>query len=268
MLTCTILGCGPSSGVPLIIGEWGLCDPSNPKNFRKRMSMLVEHTDGTTLLVDTSPDVRVQLLAAQCKRVDALFVTHDHFDHTGGLDELRPYFFLSGRQVIPAYMNEATSRSLHHRFGYLFKASGAETTDQLYPPFLEPHVLEDSLSQFQVGSLKIKTFRQDHGTMDSLGLRIGNMAYSTDVVNLTPEMEESLYGLDVWFVDCMSRDKRPTHSHVAQTLAWIDRFKPKQAYLIHMDRSLDYDVLCAELPAHVRPAYDGFQVKIPINSIG
>jgi phosphoribosyl 1,2-cyclic phosphate phosphodiesterase len=262
MLTCTILGCGPSSGVPLITGEWGLCNPANPKNFRKRMSLLVEHTDGTTLLVDASPDTRSQLLEAQCKRLDGLLVTHDHFDHTGGLDELRPYYFLSGRKRIPAYMNQATLTSLQSRFEYLFNVPGVEGGNELYPPLFEAHVLKEGVCVFQVGSIQAKTFRQDHATMDSLGLRIGNMAYSTDVVNLTPEMEESLDGLDVWFVDCLNREQRPTHSHLAQTLSWIERFKPKKAYLIHMDRSLDYDVLCAQLPDHVRPAYDGLKVRV------
>ena len=224
------------------------------------MSMLVTHEAGTTLLVDASPDVRTQLLAAGCQRLDGLLVTHDHYDHTGGLDELRPYFFRSGRRLIPAYMNLATLGSLQQRFGYLLNTAGIDLVNELYPPFLHP--MDVGEGGFSLGALHLKTFRQDHGTMDSLGLRIGNMAYSTDVVNLTSEMEENLEGLDLWFVDCMSRDVRPTHSNLTQTLRWIERFKPKQAYLIHMDRSLDYDMLCRELPAHVRPAYDGLQVIV------
>ena len=237
MITCTILGCGPSSGVPLITGDWGACDPENPRNARTRMSMLIQHTDGTTLLVDTSPDVRAQLMREHCTRIDALMITHDHFDHTGGLDELRPYFFRSNRTIIPAHMDQVTLNSLKRRFGYLLNEVGVDLPEELYPPFLHPQVIQDDT--FHVGPMKVTTFRQDHGTMDSLGLRMGNMAYTTDVVNLTPQMEENLSDLDVWFVDCMSRDQRPTHSHVAQTLGWIERFKPKKAFLIHMDRSLD-----------------------------
>ncbi len=260
MITCTILGCGPSSGVPLLTGDWGLCDPQNPKNMRTRMSLLVQHVDGSTLLVDASPDVRTQILKAQCQRIDALMVTHDHFDHTGGLDDLRPLFFRGSRRLIPSHMSQVTLESLQNRFAYLLNMQGEDRPQSLYPPFLHPQVITDHT--FHAGSMKVTTFRQDHGTMDSLGLRIGNMAYSTDVVSLTEEMETNLEGLDVWFVDCMSRDPRPTHSHVAQTLSWIERFKPKKAYLIHMDRSLDYDTLCNELPSHIHPAYDGLQVRV------
>lgn len=258
----TLLGCGPSSGVPLLTGDWGRCDPNNPKNRRTRTSLLVqEETEGTTLLIDASPDVRHQLLRENCERLDGVVITHDHFDHSGGLDELRPFFFRRQKRFIPMYATKETARSLQARFDYLLKREGGQLSE-IYPPFLEMQIFPFDRGSFSLGGLEVETFRQDHGALDSLGLRIGNVAYSTDVVNLTAEMEASLEGLDVWFVDCMSEEPRPTHAHLEKTLSWIEQFKPKQAYLIHMDRFLDYESLCKKLPPGVFPGYDGMIVTI------
>ena len=251
----TILGCGASGGVPLITGEWGACDPLNPKNFRGRASIAVEK-NGTVILVDTSPDLRTQCLAAKVQKIDAIFYTHDHADHTHGIDDLRP-FLHQQKMPIPIYGNFETINFLKSRFAYAFPSEGMRP--DIYRPFLIPNLIEGPL---QVGDISITPFIQGHGYSTSMGYRFDNVAYSTDVVDLGEDAFQILEGVDVWIVDCIDRVSRPTHSHLAKTLEWIERVKPRQAYLTHMSAHLDYDTLLKELPSGVTPAYDGLSFEV------
>lgn len=250
----TILGCGGSGGVPLITGEWGECDPLNPKNRRLRASIAVEH-GGTTLIVDTSPDLRAQCLAANIRRIDAVLYTHDHADHTHGIDDLRPFVYIQ-KKPIPLYGDAPTLAFLKARFGYAFPT--AENRSPIYTTIGNPHLIE---GPFCIEDISIHPFTQGHGSITTLGYRFGKIAYSTDVVDLDDAAFKTLEGIDVWVVDCIAMDPRPTHSHLAQTLAWIERVKPKRAYLTHMCPLLDYEKLSQLLPEGVEPAYDGLVIE-------
>lgn len=246
-----ILGCGTSAGVPSIAHGWGTIDPANPKNRRRRVSIIVEEGD-SRILIDTGPDLREQLLDAAITSVNAVFWTHDHADHTHGLDDLRGLFHTMGHPV-PCYGSQQTLDILTRRFGYIFTGAGG------YPAVAEPRLIEGLV---QCGALTILPFEQQHGRIISLGFRIGDMAYSTDLNGIPPESEPYLRGLSLWVVDALRHTPHPTHPHLAQTLAWIDRYQPSRALLTHMDWSMDYDTLCATLPAHVQPAYDGMVIEL------
>lgn len=253
----TILGCGPSSGVPTIVGDWGSCDPNNPKNRRRRPSILVEQ-DGFHLLVDTSPDIRFQLLDAQAREIDAVLYTHDHADHVMGIDDLRVVSRHMGRNI-DVYAEPETLERLQTRFGYLF--SGIQDPEDLYRPILDPHVINGPIN---VGPFKnILPLDQDHGICASLGFRFGNFAYSTDVVRLPQASLDALKGVDTWIVDCL-RDggEHPTHANLDQTLAWIEEVGPRHAILTHMNFQADYDTLRRACPDNVEPAYDGMIIAI------
>lgn len=250
-----ILGCGASGGVPLITGEWGACDPKNPKNRRRRSSIAIEKQD-TVLLVDTSPDLREQCLSAGIKKIDGVVYTHDHADHTHGIDDLRPFLYIQ-KKLTPLYGNAETINFLKARFGYTFPTE--ETPPDIYRPFVTGHVIE---GPFTVGDITITPFVQNHGYSTSMGYRFEKVAYSTDVVALDEAAFKTLEGVDTWIVDCITMDSRPTHSHLAQTLEWIDRVKPRQAYLTHMSPLLDYDALLKLLPKGVEPAYDGLVIDV------
>ncbi len=254
----TVLGCGSSGGVPLIGGTWGACDPNEPRNFRRRASILIEE-DSTTLLVDTSPDLREQALTYDLKRpLDAVLYTHEHADHCHGLNDLRGFNWLTN-QAIPVYGTEHTLKAIQSYFSYAFEPLGPSA--YFYKPLLIPHVLKGSA---HFGPLTVQPFTQEHGpTMTTLGFRVGDFAYSTDVRILNEEAFEVLRGVKVWIVDGVRERPHPTHAHVAQTLAWIERVRPEQAYLTHMDESLDYATLAARLPAGVAPAYDGMVIHLP-----
>jgi phosphoribosyl 1,2-cyclic phosphate phosphodiesterase len=252
----TILGCGPSSGVPLIGGNWGRCDPANPKNRRTRPSVLVE-AQGQTILIDTSPDLRAQLLAAEVRRIDAVLYTHDHADHVHGADDLRTVSRLMGRQPIPAYADPETLTSITGRFGYLFEGHG--TPDAMYHPILVPTRID---GPFGVGPVEVTPFVQDHGICATLGFRIGGFGYSTDVVRLDDAAFAALAGVELWIVDCL-RDgaAHPTHANLATSLAWIERVKPRRAVLTHMNTEADYERLAAACPTGVEPGYDGMVLE-------
>lgn len=258
----TILGCGSSGGVPRIGAMWGQCDPQNPKNRRRRCSVLVERIDGarrTAVLIDTSPDLREQLLDTRCEAVDAVLYTHDHADHTHGIDDLRMVAYAMKRRI-DVYADQATLSSLVARFAYCFETPAGSS----YTPILTARTMEPKVPVTieggggNVGCMPIPQF---HGDIPTLGFRVRNLAYSPDVSDLSPDAVEMLQGLDVWIVDALRYTPHPSHLSVKQALKWIDRLKPKRAILTHMTTDLDYETLRRELPAGVEPAYDGMVVN-------
>jgi phosphoribosyl 1,2-cyclic phosphate phosphodiesterase len=262
VLEITILGCGSSGGVPRADGEWGVCDPANPKNFRTRCSLLVrrrgEGADdpaaATTVLVDASPELRIQTARAGVKRLDAVLLTHDHADQVHGLDDVRA-FFLRQQARIPCWMDAATDRTMMRRFGYIFEGEGG------YPAICDRRPIPPHGTAWAVdgpsGAIPVTTFDQDHGGVRSVGYRFGGVAYSSDVVGLDDSAFEALQDLDVWIVDALRRRPHPTHAHLDRALEWIDRVKPRRAILTNMHIDLDFEQLTAELPKGVEPAYDG-----------
>jgi len=250
-----ILGCGTSTGVPRIGGDWGLCDPSNPRNRRSRASILVE-ADGYVILVDTGPDMREQLLAAECGKVDAVIYTHDHADHCHGIDDLRQLFHVSGRPV-DIYARQDTLDTLHARFTYAFTGKNG------YPPTVSGHLLPDD---FRLGPMRVRVTDLPHGNITSAALRFDwqgrSMAYSTDFHAMTNEAMALFEGLDLWVVDALRRRPHATHPYLMQALEWIEQLSPGQAVLTHMDQSMDYATLAAELPPGVEPGYDGLTVTL------
>jgi len=246
----TVLGCGSSGGVPLIGGNWGKCDPNEPRNRRRRVSILVED-DETRLLVDTSPDLREQLLDAGVSRLDAVLYTHAHADHLHGIDDLRG-LNRAMRRPIPVYASETTLDEISARFAYVFRP--IPESHGFYKPVLIPNRID---GPFRIGSIPVVPIDQDHGFTRSLGFRFGGIAYSTDVVELDEAAFAALAGVKIWIVDCVRTESHPTHSHLAKTLGWIARLKPERAILTHMDAGLDYAKLKRELPPGVEPGYDG-----------
>ncbi len=257
----TILGCGGSSGIPIADGtpdgNWGVCDPSNPKNRRRRVSILVESSD-TTVLVDASPDLRAQLLDARVRRVDAVLFTHAHADHCHGLDELRGMTHARSGPI-DAYMDDRTRQALTSRFAYAFASS--RDSDNLYGPIFQDHVLNGPV---EIGDVQAIPFTQGHGPETTQGFRLGPIAYSTDAVSLDDAAFETLQGVEVWIVDCLRDAPHPTHSHVEQTLQWIARVKPARAILTHMNHQIDYEDLRQRCPAGVEPAYDGMVIDVAV----
>jgi phosphoribosyl 1,2-cyclic phosphate phosphodiesterase len=255
-LKLTILGCGTSGGVPRIGNHWGACDRANPKNSRKRCSLLVQRagTNGkTAVLVDTSPDLRQQLLDAAVGWLDGVLFTHDHADHVHGIDDLRQVAF-NGKRRVEVYYDEFTGRQLHERFLYCF-----ETRNE-YPAILDGHEIRAGKTvdiSGAGGTIAALPFRQLHGGGESLGFRFGGIAYSPDVSDLPEDSLEALENLDVWILDALRYTPHPSHFSVAQALDWIARLKPKRAVLTHMHLDLDYAALASELPPGVEPAYDG-----------
>jgi phosphoribosyl 1,2-cyclic phosphate phosphodiesterase len=253
----TMLGCGPSWGVPRIGEIWGACDPSNPKNRRRRVSVLVEE-GSATLLVDTSPDMREQLLDAGIRRIDAVLFTHAHADHLHGIDDLRSVNRLM-KKAIPIYADAETHAAIRERFGYVLTPNQGYGGPGFYKPVLEPVVID---GPFAVAGVAVTPFAQDHGFSRTLGFRFGRFAYSTDVIELDDAAFAALAGVEVWIVDCIRREPHMTHSHLAKTLSWIARLKPRRAILTHMDESLDYATLCRELPSGTEPGYDGLVIDL------
>jgi phosphoribosyl 1,2-cyclic phosphate phosphodiesterase len=250
----TVLGCGTSGGVPLIGNDWGACDPKEPRNRRTRVSVLVEEGD-TTLLVDTSPDMRHQLLDCNLQSLTAVLYTHAHADHANGIDDLRSINWLI-KKPVDIHADSVTMKELEERFGYIF--SGNKVPGTFYKPGITPHIIN---GPFQIGNIKITPYVQNHGYVQSLGFRFNDFAYSTDVHVLDENAFELLAGIKTWIVDCVREAPHPTHSHLEQTLGWINRIKPEYAYLTHMNNSLDYVTLTAKLPAGVWPAHDGLVIE-------
>lgn len=252
----TILGCGASWGVPAIGPDWGRCDPAEPKNRRRRCSVLVE-SRGRVLLIDMAPDLREQLLDAGATRIDAVLLTHAHADHLHGIDDLRISTQRYGGPI-PFYTGSEAMEEVERRFGYVLRPPAAGKP--LYRPALTPHEID---GPFVAAGMPVVPFWQDHGHGRTLGFRIGGFAYSTDVAKLDDTAFAVLAGVELWIVDCLRRQPHPTHCHVAKALDWIARVGPRRAVLTHMDQSLDYNELKSELPPGVEPGHDGLTIELP-----
>ncbi|HEY0052011.1 MAG TPA: MBL fold metallo-hydrolase [Caulobacteraceae bacterium] len=259
-LEITILGSGSSGGVPRGNGDWGACDPTDARNRRRRCSLLVRRRGApgqgdTTLVVDTSPDLREQMLAAEVRKIDAVLYTHDHADQAHGIDDLRT-FAATARRRIPCWMDPATARTLTTRFDYIFRGMNG------YPAICDALELPSHGTPFAVegdgGPITVETFDQAHGPIRSVGYRFGGVAYSSDVSDLDDAVLDSLQGLDLWILDALRWSKHPTHAHVGQALEWIARVRPRRAVLTNLHIDLDYAALAAQLPEGVEPAYDGW----------
>ncbi len=252
----TILGCGGSSGVPLIGCDCPVCKSPDAKNKRLRASILVEEKN-TAVLVDSSPDLRQQALNNNISKIDAVLFTHAHADHVGGLDDLRAFSHISNKPL-PVYSDRKTLEELKTRFDYAFIP---EVPKSWYRPCLIPHEIKGG-KKFTIGDMAIEPFVQGHGKITTLGFRFGDFAYSTDTDFLPKETLENLRGVKVWVVDCLRYEKAPTHSHLNQTLQWIKSVRPKTAILTHMGHEMDYQTLKENLPEGIEPAYDGMTVEI------
>ncbi|MFZ2005807.1 MAG: MBL fold metallo-hydrolase [Stellaceae bacterium] len=252
----TMLGCGASMGVPSVGLGWGACDPAEPRNRRRRVSLLLE-ARGKTILIDMSPDLHDQLIDANVTRLDAIVMTHAHADHLHGIDEVRG-INRAMRAPVPLYADAGTIREIESRFGYALESPPQDGF--FYAPCLRPIPID---GPFAAAGLPFIPFVQDHGFSTTLGFRIGAFGYSTDVTELDDTAFAVLAGIELWIVDCLRYEPHPTHSHVAKTLAWIDRVKPKRAILTHLDRPLDYRELAAQVPPGVEPGYDGLAVEVP-----
>lgn len=254
-MRAVLLGCGTSSGVPRIGNDWGDCDPADPRNRRRRASILVE-TATTRILVDTSPDMREQLLDAGIDTVDAVIWTHDHADHCHGIDDLRQLFHARGA-AIEGYARADTLAVLEQRFAYAFHGRDG------YPAMTRGQVLADDM---MIGDIRVRCVDQPHGNIVSAGLRFEGdgaaIGYATDFHAMTPAMAALYDGLALWIVDALRYRPHPTHPHLAQTLGWIEQLKPGRAVLTHMDQSMDFATLAAALPATVEPGYDGLAVTV------
>ncbi len=261
--TLTILGSGSSGGVPRIGNHWGQCDPANPKNRRRRCSVLLRQTgpEGETrVLIDTSPDLREQMLEVEVGSINGVLYTHEHADHTHGIDELRS-FFLNQRKRVHVWANDRTGTMLLGRFGYCFYSPPGSD----YPPILNLSriVPEDPVEVSGAGgTLEALPFEVEHGTIRALGFRVGTTAYTPDLNAIPDESVKHLEDLDLWIVDALRREPHPSHFSLAETLSWIERLKPRRAILTNLHIDLDYEVLRRELPDGVEPAYDGMILSI------
>ncbi len=262
-LRFTILGCGSSGGVPRLGGHWGDCDPLNPRNARRRCSLLVEKEgdDGTTsVLIDTSPDLRTQLLDAGIGRLDAVLYTHGHADHVHGLDDLRMIVF-NMRNRLPVYADGPTTNDLLNRFGYAF----VQPPGSAYPPILDIHYIDGEVTiEGAGGPITFTPFEVNHGNINALGFRVGDVAYLPDVSDIPEDVWPVLKGLDTWIVDALRRTPHPSHSHLSNTLEWITRAAPRRAVLTNMHIDLDYETVAAETPDHIAPAYDGLTLTYQV----
>jgi len=259
-LLVRLLGCGSSLGVPVIGGEdgtgnWGEADPGDPRNVRRRPSITVE-SETTRLLFDTGPDLRAQLLDNAIGRVDAIVYTHFHADHTHGIDEVRALNYAQ-KAWVDAYMDEQTFLRLNKSFGYVFEPLKKE--GNFYKPCLKPHLID---GPFTVGDLTVIPYEQDHGYSTSLGFRVGDFAYSTDVLNLSEEAFDRLAGIDTWIVDCLRDEPHPTHAHFDRVMGWVERLRPRRTVLTHMNQLVDYGAWAAKCPEGVEPGIDGLVLTV------
>lgn len=257
----TLLGTGSSGGVPRVGGDWGVCDPNEPRNRRLRCSGLVDvwQTSDpetmTRILIDTSPDLREQLLAANVDRLDAIVFTHDHADQTHGIDDARA-LAIRNRSQIRAYMDAPTSSTLVPKFNYVFAGANG------YPAIYDLQPLIEAYCQFSVsgpaGNVEFLPLDQEHGRIRSLGFRIGDLAYCNDLNGLPERSLGALHGLDLMIIDALRYTPHPSHAHLEQTLAWIEELKPRRTVLTNLHVDLDYATLLRDLPAGVEPGFDGW----------
>lgn len=265
----TILGCGSSPGVPRINGDWGACNPDNPKNQRTRAAFMVEQfsPDGgvTTVVIDTGPDLRAQLIAAKVAHIDAVLYTHAHADHLHGIDDLRGYF-ISSRVRIPVYADPVTMQRIRDGFPYCLETPPGSN----YPPIVEPHLIDDLDAEIAIngagGTISFKPHLQQHGDTHSLGFRIGDVAYCTDVSDFPAQAIANLSGLDMLIIDTLQYRFHPSHLSMEQSMGWIERLAPKRAILTHMHTPLDYDIVMGETPDHVEPGYDQMRFEIDMSA--
>lgn len=264
-MKATILGCGGAGGVPLIGNFWGDCDPNEIKNRRTRVSLLVE--DGAregaaekraTLLFDTSPDMREQLLRANVKDLTAVLYTHAHADHAHGIDNIRSVNWMIGRSL-PLYADVQTLTELRTLFPYVFGPQ--PVPGKFYCPDVEPHILEDGKA-YTIGGLKIVSFHLPHGGGHTRGFRINDLGYTTDASEMPDEAFDILRGVKVWVVGAIRYRPHKTHANIERALEWIAKLNPERAYLTHMNETIDYAKLKNELPAHIEPAYDGLEIDL------
>ncbi|MEQ1706868.1 MAG: MBL fold metallo-hydrolase [Terricaulis sp.] len=268
-LRVTILGCGSSGGVPRATGDWGACDPNEPKNRRTRCGLLLQKwrggagspSEATTVLIDTPPELRLQLAAAKPSHLDAVLISHDHADQTNGFDDIRA-FFIQQRRQLPVWLDEPTRPTFMQRFGYAFQSQGGYPSIVRDAGHMAPLVLVEI--DGPGGMLEILPLEQDHGFSTSLGFRVGDAAYSNDVVAMPVATYARLEGLSLWIVDALREKPHPTHAHLDMSLGWIARMQPKHAVLTNMHLDLDYQSLKARLPAGVEPAYDGWSADLPL----
>jgi phosphoribosyl 1,2-cyclic phosphate phosphodiesterase len=265
-LRITILGCGSSGGVPRIgRNGWGSCDPQEPKNRRRRCSILVQRISGqelTSLLVDMSPDLRAQLLDVALEHLDGILLTHSHADHLHGIDDVRP-LVLQMRKRLDIYMDKFTSDVAHNAFSYIFRTPEGS----LYPPLLNAQLFKSG-SMFAVdgnaGAIHATPFRVHHGEIDAMGFRFGDVAYSPDLKDIPDESLPHLENLDLWIIDALRYVSHPSHLTLNEALRWIERMKPKKAILTNLHTDMDYNTLCSILPSHVEPAYDGMEIELKL----
>ena len=260
-LRFTILGCGSSAGVPRVAQGWGACNPANPRNRRRRCAALVERVGAagvTTVLIDTGPDLREQLIESDVRRVDAVLMTHPHADHTHGIDDLRP-LYLETRRRIELYMDEPTSLIVRRAFPYIFETPPGSS----YPPIAtEVRIAAGraSIIEGKGGRIETVPFDLDHGEINALGFRFGALAYTPDVKRIPEASRPFLEGLEVWIVDALRYRPHPSHFSLDDALAEIAAMRPKRAILTNLHTDLDYEALKKRLPEHIAPAYDGMRV--------
>lgn len=261
-LSLTILGCGSSGGVPRVAQGWGACDPGNPRNRRRRCSVLAsrEGPRGRTLaLVDTGPDLRVQLIDAGVTHLDGVLISHEHADHTHGIDDLRPIAIATHKRI-DVHMDETTSGIMRRRFSYIFETPPGSS----YPPIVDEKRLragETCVIEGEGGRIETTPFNLEHGDIAALGFRFGSLAYTPDLNGIPPESLRFLEGLEVWVVDALRYTRHPSHFSLDETLAWIETLKPRRAVLTNLHTDLDYETLRRRLPAGVVPAYDGMRIE-------